>query len=159
MWKNKHVVVAMLVAPILAIIGWFAVDFVVSEKPHAARPGADYPLAARSNCRYESGACDLVNGEFRLRIVAPGGNVEQLSLDVTSKFPLSAATIGIAAAAGGDSSPVAFASAAGDGTRWSGRLEGPASAESVLQLVVVAGANRYFAEVPTTFLQAESPRP
>ena len=158
MWKNKHVVVAMLVAPILAIIGWFAVDYVVSEKPHAARPGADYPLAARSNCRYESGACDLVNGEFRLRVVAPDGNVEQLALEITSKFPLSAATVGIAAVAGGDSSPVDFNSTDGDGTRWSGRLQGPASAKSVLQIVVVAATNRYFAEVPTTFLQAESPR-
>ena len=151
-WKNKHVVVAMLVAPVLAIIAWFAVDYVVSEKPHAARPGTDYPLMARSNCRYESGACDLVNGEFKLRITAPGGNAPQLVLDVSSVFPLGAATVGIAPAAGGESMPVAFASAADDPTRWSGELQGPAAPESVLQLVVVAGDSRYFAEVPTTFL-------
>ena len=153
MWKNKHVVVAMLVAPILAIFAWFAVDHVVSEKPHAARPGADYPLAARSNCRYESGACDLVNGEFKLRISAPGGNVAQLTLDITAVFPLGAATIGIAPAAGAESVPVVFASAVDDRTRWSGQVSGPASPNSVLQLVVVAGESRYFAEVPTTFLQ------
>ena len=154
-WKNKHVVVAMLVAPVLAIIAWFAVDYVVSEKPHAARPDTDYPLMARSNCRYESGACDLVNGEFKLRIQAPGGNVAPLVLDITSEFPLSAATIGIAAGAGGDSMPVAFTSATDDPTHWSGQIEGPAAAESVLQLVVTAGESRYFAEVPTTFLQTE----
>ena len=158
MWTNKHVVVAMLVAPILAIIGWFAVDYAVSEKPHAAQSGVDYPLAAKSNCRYESGACDLANGEFRLRIVAPDGNVEQLRLEFTSKIPLSAAHVGIAAAPGGHSSPIALTATAGDGTRWSGVLQGPAADQSVLRFIVATGTTRYYAEVPTTFLQAKSPQ-
>jgi hypothetical protein len=157
-WKNKHVLVAVLVAPVLAVVAWFAVDHVVSEKPHAARPGADYPMMARSNCRYESGACDLVNGEFKLRIRAPGGNAPQLALEISSEFPLNAATVGIATATGRESIPVAFAQTTDDPTRWSGRLEGPAAAESVLQLVVVAGESRYFAEVPTVFLQTEQAR-
>ena len=51
MWKNKHVVVAMLVAPILAILAWFAVDSMVAERAHSAKPGASYKLVAKSNCR------------------------------------------------------------------------------------------------------------
>ena len=123
MWKNKHVLVAVLVAPVLAVVAWFSVDHFVSEKPHAARPGADYPLAARSNCRYESGACDLVNNDFKLRITAPEGNTQRLLLEVAAEFPLRATTVG--------------------------------NADAVLQIVVVAGETRYFAEVPTTFLQTE----
>ena len=38
-YKNKHVVVAMLVAPVLALIGYFSVDALVAEKPHAAQAG------------------------------------------------------------------------------------------------------------------------
>lgn len=52
---NKHVVIAMLVAPVLAVIAYFAVDASVSEPPKAAQPGQSYPLAVRSNCRYTSG--------------------------------------------------------------------------------------------------------
>ena len=152
MWKNKHVLVAVLVAPVLAVVAWFAVDHFVAEKPHAARPGTDYPLMARSNCRYESGACDLVNNEFKLRITAPEGNGQPLLLEISAEFPLLAATIGIALAAGGDSIPVAFTSAPEDPTRWTGQLPGPAAPESVLQLVVLADESRYFAEVPTIFL-------
>ena len=68
MFKNKHVVIAMLVAPVLAIMAWFAVDYFVGERPHAATPGSAYTLVAKSNCRYASGQCDLENADFKLRI-------------------------------------------------------------------------------------------
>ena len=66
MWKNKHVILAMLIAPVLAIIAWFSVDYFVAERPHEARPGASYPLVAKPNCRRLSERCDLVNEDFRL---------------------------------------------------------------------------------------------
>jgi hypothetical protein len=31
MWTNKHVIIAMLVAPVLAIMAWFAVDYLVAR--------------------------------------------------------------------------------------------------------------------------------
>ncbi len=40
---NKHVVIAMLVAPVLAVIAYFAVDASVSEAPKAAQPGKKLP--------------------------------------------------------------------------------------------------------------------
>ena len=51
MWKDKHVVMAMIVAPILAIFAWVGVDYIVAEKAQPAEPGSMYPLVARSNCR------------------------------------------------------------------------------------------------------------
>jgi hypothetical protein len=68
MFKNKHVIVAMIVAPILALISYFATDFIVGEDPSVAEAGKSYPLVARSNCRYASGVCTLVNGDFEVKI-------------------------------------------------------------------------------------------
>ncbi len=155
MWKNKHVVVAMLVAPVLAILAWFAVDWFVAERPHVAQPGQDYPLIARSNCRYESGRCDLANEDFRLSIL-PGPAGEGTSLIVTSRFPLASAAVGLAPQAGAVAEPVAFEPVAGDPTRWTGRLPPlPPAGGASLQIVVAAGGSRYFAEVPTIFLEPE----
>ena len=42
MWKNKHVIIALLVAPILAILAWFAVGQIAGEKAEVAEPGAQY---------------------------------------------------------------------------------------------------------------------
>ena len=42
--------------------------FIVAERSHVAKPGSSYSLIAKSNCRYESGQCDLVNSDFKLTI-------------------------------------------------------------------------------------------
>jgi len=68
MFTNKHVIIAMLVAPVLAIMAWFAVDYFIGERPHAAKEGAAYTLIAKSNCRYDSGQCDLENSDFKLNL-------------------------------------------------------------------------------------------
>jgi len=65
---NKHLIIAMIVAPILAVIAYYGVDRVVSETPHKAVKGQSYPLAAKSNCRYKSGECTLKNGDISLTI-------------------------------------------------------------------------------------------
>ncbi|MBF2735535.1 MAG: hypothetical protein ISN26_05605 [Betaproteobacteria bacterium AqS2] len=67
---NRHVIVALLVAPILALIAYFAVDAVVSEPPQAAEPGATYPLANRPDCRWASGRCTLKNEDVELVVAA-----------------------------------------------------------------------------------------
>ena len=67
-FKNKHLVVAMLVAPILAILAWYAIDVLVGEKPRPAEEGQSYPLAEKPNCRYGSGACGLKNADFELQL-------------------------------------------------------------------------------------------
>ena len=51
-FKNKHVVVALIVAPILAILSWYATGFIVDEKEHAMKDGAIYTLVVRPNCRW-----------------------------------------------------------------------------------------------------------
>ncbi|MBW5289076.1 MAG: hypothetical protein Rpha_0489 [Candidatus Ruthia sp. Apha_13_S6] len=66
--KNKHVITAMIIAPISVIISYFAVDYYVSEVPHKAQQGELYKMLVKPNCRWESGQCDLVNGDFKISI-------------------------------------------------------------------------------------------
>jgi len=68
MFRNKHLIIAMLVTPVLAVIAYFATDMMVGEKPHAAKPGTLYKLSASPNCRFESGKCTLKNGELKADI-------------------------------------------------------------------------------------------
>ncbi len=67
---NKHVVIAMLMAPVLALISYFAVDKLMADPPQAAVSGESYRLIEQSNCRYNSGQCALINGNFELRLKA-----------------------------------------------------------------------------------------
>lgn len=67
MFKNKHFIIALLIAPILSLIAYFGTDMALSEKPHAAKEGESYKLASKSNCRYTSGLCDMENGDFKVK--------------------------------------------------------------------------------------------
>jgi hypothetical protein len=91
--KNKHLILAMFVAPVLAIIAYFSVDFVVSEKPQAAVEGAAYKLAARSNCRYQSGACTLKNGDIEVHLHARRIDDKTVELKMQSELPVQNAII------------------------------------------------------------------
>ena len=68
MFKNKHLMAAMFIAPILSIGAYFATDYVVSEQPQVALSGQAYPLLAKSKCRYESGRCEFANGDVELTL-------------------------------------------------------------------------------------------
>lgn len=148
MFKNKHVVVALLVAPILAILSYFAVDHLVGEKPKAAQQGASYPLVARSNCRYNSGLCGLHNGEFKAVIEGAEGVPGRVLL--TSEVVLEGARFHL-----GDAQPEApqdMRPMDGSGLVWA--FDAPAAFESPLRLrlVLAASGARYFGEVTTLFL-------
>lgn len=147
MWKNKHVVVAMLVAPVLAILAWFLVDYLVAEKPQAARAGASYPLVARSNCRYESGRCDLDNNDFRLTLEAEGSAIK-----LTSRFPLTSATAGLGATPMLADEPQPFTAADQSGTVWLLDVDAVPGPDDIVRVAVVAEASIYFAEVTGIFL-------
>lgn len=154
MWKNKHVVVGMLVAPILAVIAWFAVDYFIAERPHAAVPGADYKLVAKSNCRYASGSCDLSNSDFELTINAAESQ-HTVRLTLVSKFPLQLANIAVADHSNAVPAPMQLTADDTSGTLWSGTIVKPESDVSKLQVAVVANESRYYAELPTVFFTTE----
>jgi len=87
-FKNKHVIVAMIVAPILAILSWYATGFIVDEKEHAMKDGAIYTLVVRPNCRWSSGKCTLSNSDLKIDITGKYTS-NTLELTINSPVPLS----------------------------------------------------------------------
>ena len=154
MFKNKHVVVAMLVAPVLSILAWLAVDYFVGERPHAAKPGDAYLLVAKSNCRYDSGQCDLANEDFEITLRATRIGDARMTLELLSKFPLQQSTIGVVES-GIEATPLPMDEMDTNAMRWVATLSRPDSAESTLRIAVLAVGVTYYAEVPVTFLQLE----
>lgn len=152
MFKNKHVVIAMIVAPILSILAWVAVGEFTGEKPQAAEPGNSYALVEKSNCRYESGACDLENRDFKLRLTLQEGLTGP-------EFLLSAshALEGIVLAVGTpEVQPMPMRPSDGQGLEWRIVIDQVPGPQERIRLVARAAGSSYFAEASTTFLQPES---
>lgn len=154
LFTNKHVVVAMLVAPVLGILAWFSVDYFIGERPHAAKAGGSYALVAKPNCRRPSDGCELVNEDFRLTVAVTNFDAIGAELDLTSVFPLSRVAIGVANAEVEDGPPTALALADADGKRWRGRVGGSLDANTVLRIAAIADDTTFYAEIPVTFFYA-----
>ncbi len=153
MWTNKHVIIALLVAPLLAIIAWFGVDAIVADRAESAKPGEHYPLVARSNCRYESGQCDLVNNDFKLVIrvveVRPG----ETTLALESEFLIANARLSVSS---GDIEILATAvqeSLSALPVQWIVTIASSPVPPDILRIAVTVQQSIYFAEVPVIFLQ------
>ena len=91
--KNKHLILAMFITPVLAILAYFATDYMVSEKPQLAQQGEAYKLAANSNCRYQSGVCTLRNGDIEVSVRAKRIDNNQLELTVNSELEIQSALV------------------------------------------------------------------
>lgn len=146
-------VIAMLVAPVLAIMAWFAADYFVAERPHAAKPGSAYTLIAKSNCRYASGQCDLENADFKLGIRPGMVSASSIALTLSASHELQSAAMGIV---DGDDKqpPVPMTRTDDDGKEWQALLPNPASDDASIRVAVTANDATWFAEVPVVFLQA-----
>lgn len=155
MWKNTHVVVALIVAPILSILAWFAVGNIAGEKPKPAEAGNTYKLVARSNCRYASGSCDLHNAEFRLTLEPDMLSASSIAMTMTASHALQSAVLGLIEP-GLASQPSPMTQASDDGTRWQGLLPRPVSAAAMIRVAVTAEGATWYAEVPVVFLDDES---
>lgn len=152
-FTNKHVIVAMVVAPILAVVSYYAVDLVVKERPQAAEQGQSYRLVAKSNCRYTSGACNLVNSEFKSQLVVlkqDSGEVLQL----TASHALQGVKVGFSAA---DDEPPAepLAMWSGDDAHkvWSIALPVVADQNNKLVIAMLSGGSHYYAETTLGFAE------
>jgi hypothetical protein len=147
---NKHFIVAMIVTPILAIIAYFATDYMVSERPHTAVEGNNYPLVAKSNCRYESGKCSFKNGDIEIDLESTTIEDGQVALQLTSKVPLQGAKLALANA-NSESSPTAMLSTDDQQTTWQIRVRNQDLADSRLMLVISIKDTLYYGETETTF--------
>ncbi len=155
--KNKHVLVAMIVSPILAVISYFAIDYVVKEKPQAAQAGSSYPLVAKSNCRYSSGQCNLVNSDFKasLKVESVDGRPE-LRLD--ANFPLDGVMVGIAHE-GVDIQtvqPKPMVNNGGTTQKWVLPLDAQVNDKTTLAIAMSVKGSQYFGETMMAFSQYET---
>lgn len=155
--SNKHVIIAMIVAPILAVLAYLATDSVVSEKPSAAKTGESYPLAARSNCRYQSGKCSLFNGDVELVIRAERIDESYVVLRLQASHAISQALIAIGEA---DKMPMPQQMNAKTNAEGEAELlvsfDMPKPEQKQIQLAVTIERTHYYAEVETIFIDFET---
>lgn len=147
MFTNKHVVVALIIAPILAVLAWLAIGNLLGEQPHIAETGVSYPLVARSNCRYDSGRCDLENEDFGLSLHID----KSIALVVSSEHPLRGVMVSVS-----DASmqivPSPMRAISSDGMHWRLQLQQLPHANDVIRLVAATEHNSYYGETSTQFI-------
>ena len=151
--KNKHVIVAMLVAPVLAVIAYFATDFFVGEKPHKASAGNTYQLVERPNCRYASGKCELKNGNFLITLTPESLEDGRIRINLASKFDLQGVKIALVRTSESNPLPADMASVNRSPTKWTTMLPETVSEGSRIQLVVAASESLYYGDVSTAFFE------
>jgi hypothetical protein len=155
--KNKHVVVAMLVAPVLAILGYFALDALVGEKPKPAVEGQSYPLAEKPNCRYASGLCELKNADFELQLGMRTLAPDRVTLTLQSVVPLEGVMVALVEISGGEAPPLPMEPAGQDGLSWSLAMPRPDADRHRLRLAASSGGSVYYGDVATQFSLLEEP--
>ena len=153
-FTNKHVVVALLVAPVLAIGAWYAVGLIGAETPQRAVPGQSYPLVAKSNCRYASGQCSLENGDIEFHITPVSSN-DTLSLKITSNQSSGRVMLGL----GQDSNPPKPEEAPYDASIQSWYYAVTENQAEKLFFVAEIRGSRYFAKLDTVFFERLSSIP
>jgi hypothetical protein len=151
MFTNKHVIIAMIVAPILSVLAWFAVGSLTGEQAAPAQPGQSYPLVEKSNCRYASGLCDLQNEDFELTLSYEDG-VSGPQLVLRSSHPLEGVVLGVGLP-DAEEAPAVMRASDGQGLEWRLTIAAAPAPDERIRLVAMAGGSSYFADASTLFLQ------
>lgn len=154
---NKHVVIALIVAPLLSLLAWWAVGRLAGEQPHAAVAGQVYRLLEKGSCRYPSGRCDLVNGDVSLDLrIKPVAASDELTLRSSMSLRGVAVAVVPPGADGPGDGPAPRRMRAVDdaGMLWRLALAAPLAEGDRLRLVAATAENRFTAEVSTRFGRA-----
>ena len=146
MFKNKHVLVAVIVAPILAILSWFATGFIVDEKGHTMKEGSVYTLVVRPNCRWASGKCTLVNKDLKIDIT---GKYTSYTLELAIKSPIALSDVKIAYDKNDKPKSMAYDKKT---ELWVGVLDLKYKSQFINAVFVINNTVLY-AQFPTTFLE------
>ncbi|HDM8061856.1 hypothetical protein [Vibrio harveyi] len=156
MFKNKHFIIALLIAPILSLIAYFGTDMALSEKPHAAKEGESYKLASKSNCRYTSGLCDMENGDFKVKFRSEKLTQDSLELSLHAAYPLEGVKLSVVDSQEQNAQPIGMKPADQAGQNWTITLPKPASAESWLRVAIQSEGTLYYGETQTAFVKYET---
>jgi hypothetical protein len=149
--KNKHIVTASIVTPVLALISYFLIDYMLSEPPGVAEEGQSYPLVEKPNCRYDSGRCGLKNGEFELELVVEVMANNKPVLRLNSVHPLAGVMVALVAAGQAANPPVEMYPTDEQQQSWSVELEPFNRETDRLQVAASAQKSLYFGDVALKF--------
>ncbi len=152
--KNKHFVIALIIAPLLAIGAYVATDYHLKEKPKLAKAGQSYSLAAQSNCRYASGVCTLKNADIELQLHTTLGQDKALSVQLESNLPLQRALIAFSKA--DQQTEPQLMQVGADSSQWQITSVLPRPEDSVMRLVVLINNASYFVETPAIFVKRDT---
>ena len=156
MFKNKHTLIALIVTPFLAIAGYFATDYLVSERPEQALVGGQYLLVQSPNCRYASGKCELKNGNFKIIVKGKADDSGTLSLRVESMFALDEAYVSVVRDPSDVVGPSAMLPGSDNNMLWQAELQVIQPKEQYLRVVVTVDGSAYYAETTMAFLDYET---
>jgi len=153
--RNKHVVTAAIVAPVLALIAYFGVNALVGESPHAAEEGQSYQLVEMPSCRYGSGHCGLKNGDFELDLRTESLDDDRLLLMLNSEFPLEGVKVALVANEADEKQPVEMQPMSENGLVWSLEIARPDPERNRLRLVASSSQSLYFGDAAMKFTLKE----
>jgi hypothetical protein len=150
---NKHIIAALIITPILAIIAWIAIDHSFREEPHAAVQGAYYELLEMPNCRYESGHCSIKNGDVKIDLEVHAEQEGNMLLSLHSELPLDVVRVALSDSAHPEEQPTAMTETNAQRTHWQTNLPASALEDSRLRIAIAVNESFYFAEVSTRFIE------
>jgi hypothetical protein len=154
--QNKHLVTAAVVAPVLALIGYFGINALVGESPHAAEEGQSYQLVEMPSCRYSSGHCGLKNGDFELNLSTESLGDDRLLLKIESELPLEGVKVALVEHEADEKQPVDMRAMGEDGLVWSLEIASPDPERNRLHLVASANRSLYFGNAAMKFTLPET---
>ncbi len=152
---QKHIIAACFITPILALLGYFAVDYMIAEQATVATRGQSYPLVAKSNCRYTSGVCTMENGDFKLSIRFE----DKARMTVESVIYLTGLEISFTPSKEQQTlnkNNTFYSLDSDDGYRWRLHFADSYDQYSALQLVAGTQGSIYFGETPLEFRRYET---
>mgnify|MGYP000663396628 CR=1 FL=1 len=156
MLKNKHLIIALIVAPILAVLAYFATDMLVAEEPTLAKQGSKYRLVAHPSCRYESGRCVLQNGNFKLHITGESFDDGRLIISMRSEFPLEQANVSVVRSVDEVKGPSVMQSVDNDLSQWRLQVQAVNPNEQIMRVAVMADGAVYYGETTMPFLKYQT---
>jgi len=160
MFTNKHIIIAMLVAPLLAILAYFATDLAIGEKPQPAVAGQNYKLAAGPDCRYASGKCTLRNGELTITMRATQDALQQWQFVANANQPLESLSMAIVPKGDSTTAPVVMANTGKTDedmlSQWTVTLPDFDKELDQMRVVAVLGQSFYIVETPAIFPEFET---
>jgi hypothetical protein len=150
-WKNKHVIIATMMAPVLALIAYFGINALVGEKPHAAEAGQSYELIEKPNCRRSGGFCGLKNGDFELNLSFERLDANRLLLKLESAHPLDGVMAALVENESDGERPWEMRPLGNDGLTWSLEIARPDPERQRMHLVASANEVLYFGDASMKF--------